>query len=266
MNERYDLVFRGDILLDQSLDQVKQRLQKLFKTDAKQVERLFSGRPVVLKRGLEAGAAQKYLRILEQAGARARLVLSAAAAAEPKQPGAAAQSGVSGQGMSDQPSSRPQTTQASYPSSPGLSLAPAQELLLKPGERPSQPPVVVNIDGLSLRPVGGDLLDPAERPSPQASGQPVPEYELSAPGSDLLAPEERHRPAALPAALEVALADWGLAEAGEDLLREQERAQTPPAPLLSGDLSLAPEGTDLEGLPREPAPNPPDTSGLSLAD
>jgi len=245
-NERYDLVFRGDILLDHSLEQVKQRLQKLRKADAKQVEGLFSGRPVVLKRGLEAGAGQKYLRVLEQAGARARLVPRAAD--QPNSP--------------DNPSARPGTARSGPQVSSGLSLAPLDGPLLKPGERPGQTPLVVNTEGLSLRPVGGDLLDPTERPTLQTSDQPAPDYGLSDPGSDLLAPEERHRPAPV----ELDLEDWGLAEVGEDLLREQERAKPSPAPVLSGHLSLAPEGTELEGLPREPAPSPPDTSGLSLAD
>ena len=246
-NERYDLVFHGDILLDQSLDQVKQRLQKLLKADAKQVEGLFSGRPVVLKRGLETGIGQKYLRALEQAGARARLV-----------PCAAVQSSSSGT-----PSARPRTTaQPSSRASSGLSLAPLEGPLLKPGESAGQTPLVINIEGLSLRPVGGDLLDPAERSSSETSVQPAPEYGLSSPGSELLAPEERHRPAAV----ELDLEDWGLAEVGDDLLREQERAKPTPAPALSENLSLAPEGTELEGLSREPAPSPPDTSGLSLSD
>lgn len=247
-NERYDLVFRGDILLDHSLEQVKQRLQKLLKADAKQVEGLFSGRPVVLKRGLDAGAGQKYLRALEQAGARARLV-----------PRAADQSN-----SPDNPSARPGIARSGSQASSGLSLAPLDGPLLKPGERPGpgQAPLVVNTEGLSLRPVGGDLLDPAERPNPQTPDQPAPDYGLSDPGSDLLAPEERHRPAPV----ELTLEDWGLAEVGENLLREQERAKPLPAPALSGHLSLAPEGTELEGLPRKPAPSPPDTSGLSLAD
>ena len=255
-NERYDLVFRGDILLDQSLEQVKLRLQKLLKADAKQMERLFSGRPVVLKRGLEAGAAQKYLRVLEQAGARARLVPSAPAAAKPEPSGAGAPPDPSGE-----PASAPRAVQANAITSSSLSLAPPEGPLLKPGEMPNRPPVVVNIEGLSLRPVGGDLLDPGERPSSEAFDQPAPDYGLSAPGSDLLAPEERHRPAAVGLDLE----DWGLAEVGEDLLREQERATPPPAPALSEDFSMAPEGTELEGLPQEPAPNPPDTSDLSLS-
>jgi len=286
-NERYDLVFRGDILLDHSLEQVKQRLQKLLKADAKQVERLFSGRPVVLKRGLEAAAGQKYLRVLEQAGARARLVPCAEPSAPNKEPSAPNKEpsapnkepsapnkepsvantkppGVAVQSTSsDNPSVRARTVQSSSRDSSGLSLAPLDGPLLKPGERPRRTtPLVVNIEGLSLRPVGGDLLDPAERRNPQTSDQVAPDYSLSDPGSDLLAPEERHRPAPV----ELDLEDWGLAEVGEDLLREQERAKAPPVPVLSDNLSLAPVGTELEGLPREPAPSPPDTSGLGLAD
>jgi len=254
-DERYDLVFRGDIRLEHSLDQVKQRLQKLLKADAAQIERLFSGRPVVLKRGLEPEAAQKYLRVLEQAGARARLVPSAPKETRGDRPTSASRPGASS------PSTQTPTA-TRVPAHGGFSLAPPGAPLLKPDERPNRAPVVVNIQDLSLRPAGGDLLDPAERSNPQSPEQPAPDYGLSDPGADLLTPAERRRPDDA----EVAVEDWGLAEVGEDILSEQERAKPAPAPVLTESLSLAPEGDPLRDPERAPEPKPPDTSGLSLAD
>jgi hypothetical protein len=71
---RYNLVFRGQILQDASLDEVKDNLARLFKADAKKIARLFSGKPVVIKKELDPAAAKKYLQVFKKAGAKALAV------------------------------------------------------------------------------------------------------------------------------------------------------------------------------------------------
>ena len=78
---RYDLVFRGDIVLGHSLVDVKARMQQLFKIDAARVDGLFSGRPVPLKRDLDQETARKYQAVLNKAGAEVTLVAVGADAA-----------------------------------------------------------------------------------------------------------------------------------------------------------------------------------------
>ena len=65
----YDIIFRGDLRPGENLVEVKQRLQKLFSANAEKIEQLFSGRPVVLKRGIGKEAAERYRKSLENAGA-----------------------------------------------------------------------------------------------------------------------------------------------------------------------------------------------------
>ena len=66
---RYNLVFQGQIAKQASLDEVKKNLARLFKTDEEKIARLFSGKPVILKKQLDAVKTKHYLAALKQAGA-----------------------------------------------------------------------------------------------------------------------------------------------------------------------------------------------------
>ncbi len=81
---------------------------------------------------------------------------------------------------------------------------------------------------------------------------------LAAPGSDVLRPEERQRVTPV----HVDTASLSIAPVGERLGPE---AATPPAPPATDDLSMAPAGEDIPGLPRDAVPPPPDVSALGLA-
>jgi len=66
---QYQVVFRGRIVPDTSIEEVKANLAKLFKTDAARIERLFSGKAMVLKKGLSREDGERYCALLKQAGA-----------------------------------------------------------------------------------------------------------------------------------------------------------------------------------------------------
>lgn len=231
-DERFDLIFRGDIVLGQSLPDVKQRLQQLFKADAAKIEQLFTGRPVALKRQLDAATAKKYQQVLHKAGAQVSVVP------------------CKGRESAAKPGTQPQR---------GLTVAPVGGLLLKPAERRTLAPVSVDISGLSLRPAGGELLDQNERPRAPETPVAAPEFDVAAAGEDLLAAGERDD---LPLA-SVEPEDWGLAEAGSDLLDQSERAPEPP-PMAAPDFEVAPAGSDLGERKKDQAPVAPDISGLKL--
>lgn len=57
--KRYDIVFTGEILLEKDLGDVKKGLSRLLKTDARGIEKLFSGDEVVLKRDVPEELAHK---------------------------------------------------------------------------------------------------------------------------------------------------------------------------------------------------------------
>lgn len=231
--ERFDLMFRGDIVLGQPIAAVKERLQQLFKADAGKIEQLFSGRPVAIKRGLDRATAQKYQQVLHKAGALVEMVPARTTPAKRAAP-------------------------VAKPSAPGLSLAPIGPLL-KPSERPTLTPVTVDVSRLSLRASEGLLVEPAERTEAPPADITVPAYQVAEPGADLLAAEERET---LPL-VGVEPDDWGLADVGADLLTERERAPEPP-PRAAPEFDVAPVGSDMGELKRDRAPVAPDISGLQL--
>ena len=70
MDPLYDIFFQGELLPGSDADTVKSALAKLFKADADTIERLFSGKPVAVKRGCDKDTALRYKKGMEQAGAR----------------------------------------------------------------------------------------------------------------------------------------------------------------------------------------------------
>ena len=70
---RYKIVFDGALLPGVEATTAKLNLAELFKTDVAAIERLFSGRPVALKRNLSQADAQTYLQALTKTGIAARI-------------------------------------------------------------------------------------------------------------------------------------------------------------------------------------------------
>ncbi|QXI27981.1 DUF805 domain-containing protein [Pseudomonas vanderleydeniana] len=73
-NTRFKIVFDGTLLPGVEQTTAQFNLAELFKSDVASVEKLFSGRPVALKRDLSATEAQSYLEALRNTGIDARIV------------------------------------------------------------------------------------------------------------------------------------------------------------------------------------------------
>lgn len=222
----FDIVFRGDIAPGHQLPQVKQRMAALFKRSAEQIEPLFAGTPVPLKKNVDADAAEKYKKVLLQAGAIVEVRPAGTLSTPVARPKPAART---------QPEPIPEDA-APAAAAQGLSLAPLEGNLLSDAERASGRPAPVSVAPLvaDLRPVGEPLLDDEEI--------------------------ERAAPLAVP---EV---EFDLAEVGADMVQAEFRSQEAPLPVADLDVDLAPAGSDLGEIKRPPAPPAPDTSGISLAD
>jgi hypothetical protein len=65
----YRLVFDGTISLSADPAETKMNLAKLLRCGQEQIDRLFSGRPTVLKKNLEHGAAVKMKNLFDRTGA-----------------------------------------------------------------------------------------------------------------------------------------------------------------------------------------------------
>jgi len=81
--ERFDLVFDGRLATGFSQAQVRQNMAELFSLGDTQLEALFSGRVVILKRGLDKGQAIRFRNRLAQAGALGLIRPADTAQAEP---------------------------------------------------------------------------------------------------------------------------------------------------------------------------------------
>lgn len=147
----FEVVFRGDIRQGERLAAVRQRLGDLFRLDFARLDQLFSGRPVVLRRGLTQGDAERFRALLEEAGALIQLRPGSVALADPESPA-----------TSDSESAA-QEPSAPEPSLEEPSLAPLGADLLRPDERPQIEVPTLSLEHLSLAELGSDVLRPEER-------------------------------------------------------------------------------------------------------
>ncbi|MBS1209502.1 MAG: hypothetical protein H6R19_1900 [Proteobacteria bacterium] len=88
MNLEYWIIFRGGIRDGFQRDQVRAQVSSRLKVDARQLERIFSGQRVVLKKGLDATGGYRFLAQLQQMGMDAVLerISAEPPAASPKPP------------------------------------------------------------------------------------------------------------------------------------------------------------------------------------
>lgn len=72
-DNRFKIVFDGALLPGVESTTAKLNLAELFKSDVESIEKLFTGRPVALKRDLSRADAETYLTALKNAGVDARI-------------------------------------------------------------------------------------------------------------------------------------------------------------------------------------------------
>lgn len=285
--ERFHLVFRGEVLEGQHPAVVGKRLAALLKIDEARARALFSGKPVVLKRDLPKAMAAKYQAAFRKAGARLRAMPAVAdfgkaesppPPARPPQPQArpegrkpslaerlaqetaAAEAAASGAPTAGDPSEAPGHPAAigipdDVPGANAFSLAPEGEDLVSDAERARPPVVEVDVSHLSAAPAeSGSLEDLIDRtpppPPPDTSALSLDEV-----GVDLSEAVEV-------AELRIDLSALSLAEPGADL--GVADSAPPPVAAPDPDFSLAEPGADLDETPRPPPPPAPDTSHLKL--
>lgn len=163
----YDILFAGNLLDGAEPERVKRNLKERFNLTDAQVERLFAGQRVVIKRGVDIGTATRYRELFHQAGALAQIVKVEAgerAVAPPSAPAAPTST------VAPQPASAA-TTPSSWLTG-AWELAPPGAALEELG--PTEPPRHPNIAHLSL--VEEDnwtLEDCAPPPLPQ----PLPDLD-----------------------------------------------------------------------------------------
>ncbi len=236
MSDTYKLVFRGEVLDGQHPAVVRKRLAAAASFQEAQLDKLFSGQPVIVKREADTATAARLQGLFKNAGARLRVLP------------------VDGEATRAAPSTAVETPAATDTAdSAGYELLPAGSDLLRQNERTEFVPRNVDTGRLSLE--GARFTLPDAAPA-RATGPDISHLSLAAAGSDLGEPSEAPPEAPVP--------DFGLAEAGVDL-GQLSVAVAAPLDLEQLDFELAPAGADLAPARRAAPPPAPDTSGLSLA-
>lgn len=223
----FEVIFRGDIVAGQQLMAVKERLKALFKVDDARIEQLFSGRPEVIKKGLDQVTASRYRDTLFKAGALVQIRQQAA--------------GTSASEAVRAPSSAPAAPVTQPAVATAVETAVETDVEMVTGDRASAQNPAVTPD-LNSEPSPDAMLD--AMPDAMTSSAPQVAPEASEPG-----------------------AGWTLAPVGADVLRPEERCQVQPVVVDDVDFELAPAGVDLlkpEERTRVEAPDI-DVSHLTVA-
>ena len=219
MDEKYRLIFRGEILEGQHRAVVKRRLAEALKLDEARLEALFSGRSVVLKRNVDRKTAARYQAVFKEAGGRLRVKAEqpqadgAAAAADakpgpappptapPDKPGAAGLRGTAAWNADIQaPDFKVQTSYFATPEAPRAEIEAPEFPLAEVGARISEPtpgdqaPAMADVS-FDLAEVGADLI--TEHVEVVTADIGPLDFDLAEAGADL-GPVSRREPAAAP--------------------------------------------------------------------
>ncbi|MBT8430504.1 MAG: hypothetical protein KJN79_11380 [Gammaproteobacteria bacterium] len=84
--ESFDIYFLGEMLPDADPTTVRQGVAKLFKVQESAVDRLFAGKPLRVKQGVDAEAAGRYRTAFRDVGALVQIVASGSPPPAPKAP------------------------------------------------------------------------------------------------------------------------------------------------------------------------------------
>lgn len=243
--EKFDLVFTGELVPGFELPQVKKNIQQLFRIDESKTDALFSGRPIHLKKGLDADTANKYRVAIKKAGARVSVVQSEeasmpaqstspvpathtppppnASSSAPARNVTASPSGVSlTTELGAQPLSSPRPRREIQ--APAFDVASPGADILPSGYKQSLATVDVDTSALSVAPQEGYLVRPEELVRPDAVSVKVPDIDVAPVGSDVLTAAERPKAQAV----EVDVSGLTMAQPGERLGPPSKRAPAPP--------------------------------------
>lgn len=235
--ERFDLVFCGELVAGFELAQVKENIQALFRIDEAKVNALFSGKPIPLRKGLDADSANKYRVAMKKAGARVDVILSrdsapatsvktaSTPASTPTQSAASNKATESG-GFTTALGAQPLVTAKPREpiKAPDFGMAAVGSILLRPEERVEVEAESVDVSHLSVAPQEGNILTEEELERPPGIVVTIPELDLADVGSDLLLPEER----ANPEPVMVDISGLSLGAPGERLAPPSPRPPSPP--------------------------------------
>ena len=214
MSDKFQIIVTGELMEGAYLPDVKAKLSALFNTPAEKLDPLFSGRRVVIKKGLDEAASRNYVVAVQGAGLRC---IAEAITTEPQPAPAAAEpdAGISvapvGVTLVEAPKvETPQIDTSAY------SVAPTGATMDE-----SPPPAAPEIDTsqLDVAPTGENLVEYTPPPPPAIDTDTL---SVAPPGETLVEAETVEPPV-------IDLGDLDLAPTGSDM-GEMERGEGSPPP------------------------------------
>lgn len=182
-DDTYEVAFQGEIADGADLEQVKAAVGQMFKADAAKLAHLFSGKRVVIKKGIDHATAMKYQAALNKAGALCEVKnLSALVVEQAPAPSPPSQTEVSATGnlkatapeidaeIPPAPETDPLHITANDIDDIAASIAPVGTDMQMSYQAVDEPQV--DISGLDMAPVGSDMSDKKEEEVP-----PLPDTE-----------------------------------------------------------------------------------------
>ena len=176
----FQLVFKGECTPGTDPATARSNAKTLFKATVEQIDRMFSGQPVVIRNKLEDVQAEKYRSVLQKHGMVAYVLPMEGVASSPApRPEPAA---------SSQPAQEPSPSAEPGSAEPAVSSGkPGASVAVEPGDRlqvaGEKVDSILAGSGLTLDPVGVTLE--AHRDAPTPMFQHLDDWTLAPPGSDL---------------------------------------------------------------------------------
>lgn len=251
---RYNIVFHGELVGGADPAVVKQNLAKVFKMDLERVEKLFSGKAVVLKKDADKATAMKFRAVLKKAGAQCEMkALDApaasaestgdSAAAEPPKPRA--------NFAARDPETRPLSEEAEAAEQRRRAEAAEAEAAAEDEDGPGGYP---DVEEIEAAPPPEPSAPPAEQGNPAEQDKPAPADTGPPPDSELVGTIRMGGTSFS--------GEFDVAPTGSDMGDEKQ-----PENVVNPDishLSMAPPGADLEELPSGKKVEVPDISHLKV--
>ncbi len=270
MSDKYDIFFAGKIVDGFDEATVRENVAKLFKANAQTVEKLFSGKPQAIKKGVDKQAAIKYKAAMQKAGAvpliRAHAAAKPAAAetpapaeaeAQPKQTMAERLAALTGESAPSEDAPTPFGSGAAEPAPGEATPAPTPEPAAGTASDSATTEGAANFDAdMSLAPVGSDVLRDDEREEVEELDIDTSAIHLT---PEFAEPEVEEK--AAPPAPDVSHMSMG--EVGEDIPHLEIEAEE--VDLDTSHLSMGEPGDEIPHLEEEVELLDPDTSGMDLA-
>ena len=263
MSERYDIYYAGKIIEGFDEATVRDNVGTLFKANAATLEKLFSGKPQVVKRGVDKPTALKYKKALEKAGAvpviravqEAQEAVATAPVDDSELPSSSA---ISSSNAAPKQEAKPaESTGTLADRLAALAGEPSEENVTPQWKAPAAEAEPTDYD-LSLAPVGSSVLRESEREVAEELDIDTSAIELSAAEDD--SPLEAPAPPPPPAP---DISHLTMGEVGEEIPHvEVAVAEVDPD---TSHLSMGEVGEEIPHLEVPVELLDPDTSDIELA-